>query len=133
MTANWLAKQPFVDDLSHQIWLYLLKNKSEVFESYKTFEREVTTFKMLRSDNAGEYLSIEFKTHLQLAGTIHQTSIPHTPAQNGVAERTIKTMSECTRTELAESEAPKSFWGEAMMCAVYVRNRVSNRRRQDTN
>ncbi|GJW73002.1 ribonuclease H-like domain-containing protein [Tanacetum coccineum] len=47
-----------------------------------------------------------------------------TPQQNGVAERTNKTLIEATRTMLADSKFPTMFWTEAVSTACYVLNRV---------
>lgn len=44
--------------------------------------------KILRSGNDGEY---EFRKYLEASGIIHQTSIAHTPQQNGLAERMNRT------------------------------------------
>ena len=41
----------------------------------------------IRTDNGGEYLSGEFKTYLKSKGIRHELTVPHTPEQNGVAER----------------------------------------------
>ena len=44
--------------------------------------------KVLRTDNGGEYTSTEFKEYLKEEGIRHELTIPKTPEQNGVAERT---------------------------------------------
>ncbi|GKF77292.1 ribonuclease H-like domain-containing protein, partial [Tanacetum coccineum] len=44
--------------------------------------------------------------------------------QNGVAKRKIKTLIEATRTMLADSLLPTTFWAEAVNTACYVQNRV---------
>lgn len=43
--------------------------------------------KTLRSDNGGEYTSIEFTEYLTKEGIKQELTIPHTPQQNGLAER----------------------------------------------
>jgi hypothetical protein len=58
----------FVDDYSHKIWIYLLKEKNEVFGKFKEFkalvenltERKINT---LQSYNGGEFNSEEFKEY----------------------------------------------------------------------
>ncbi|GKA58589.1 putative ribonuclease H-like domain-containing protein [Tanacetum coccineum] len=47
-----------------------------------------------------------------------------TPQQNGVAERKNKTLIEATKTMLADSKLPTTFWAEAVYTACYVQNRV---------
>ncbi|GJT97502.1 retrotransposon protein, putative, ty1-copia subclass [Tanacetum coccineum] len=56
----------FTDDFSRYGYVYLLKHKHEVFETFKVFKSEVELqlgkkIKALRSDRGGEYLSQEFK------------------------------------------------------------------------
>ncbi|GKA78688.1 retrotransposon protein, putative, ty1-copia subclass [Tanacetum coccineum] len=60
----------FTDDFSRYGYVYLLKHKHEVFETFKVFQKEVEnqlgkTNKSLRSDREGEYISQEFLDHLK--------------------------------------------------------------------
>ena len=48
--------------------------------------------KVLRSDNGGEYTSMEFKAYLTGKGIEHQLSIPRRPKKNEVAERMNQTL-----------------------------------------
>ncbi|GJV21968.1 putative ribonuclease H-like domain-containing protein [Tanacetum coccineum] len=50
--------------------------------------------------------------------------IARTPQQNGVAERKNRTLIEATRTMLADSKLPTTFWAKAVNTACYVQNRV---------
>ena len=82
----------FIDDFSRKMLVYPLKAKSECFERFKEFkalvEKEVEAeIKVFRSDNGGEYTSNQFQAYLKAQGIVHQTSAPHTPQQNVVAER----------------------------------------------
>ena len=65
----------FIDDYSRVVTIYLLRQKSEVFEAFKRFEAWATTYtgnriKILRSDPGGEYMSNKFKEHLSERGTV---------------------------------------------------------------
>ncbi|GKC21686.1 putative ribonuclease H-like domain-containing protein [Tanacetum coccineum] len=51
-------------------------------------------------------------------------SVARTPQQNGVAERRNRTLIKATRTMLADSKLPTTFWTEAVSTACYVQNRV---------
>ncbi|GKF84652.1 retrovirus-related pol polyprotein from transposon TNT 1-94, partial [Tanacetum coccineum] len=51
-------------------------------------------------------------------------SVARTPQQNRVAERKNRTLIEATRTMLADSLLPTTFWAEAINTACYVHNRV---------
>ncbi|GKE97615.1 retrotransposon protein, putative, ty1-copia subclass, partial [Tanacetum coccineum] len=67
----------FTDDYSRYGYVYLLKNKHEVFETFKVFKNEVEnqlrkTIKALRSDQCGKYISQEFKDYLKACGIVQQ-------------------------------------------------------------
>ena len=60
----------FVDDFSRYTWLYLLKNRSQLQQTYYDFSRMVKTqfsrdIKVFRSDNAQEYCETSFLAFLQ--------------------------------------------------------------------
>ena len=56
-------------------------------------------------------------------GIRNEFTIPKTPEQNGVAERMNRTLEECMRSMLSESNLPKRFWAETLSTATYLRNR----------
>ncbi|XP_077246070.1 uncharacterized protein LOC143885920 [Tasmannia lanceolata] len=77
-------------------WLYIIKDRSEVFSTFCLLYAEITnqysrSLKCLRIDNAREYFSDRhgFQEFLSSRGIIHQSSCAHTSQQNGVAERKI--------------------------------------------
>ena len=49
---------------------------------------------------------------------------PHTPQQNGVAERYNRTLVEMARTMLIDAGASMGYWGECVLHANWIRNRV---------
>ncbi|GJU35624.1 chrysanthemyl diphosphate synthase, partial [Tanacetum coccineum] len=82
----------FTDDYSRYGYVYLLKHKHEVFETFKVFKNEVEnqlgkTIKALRSDRGGEYISQEFKDYFKAYGIVQQLTPPYKPKHNGVSER----------------------------------------------
>ena len=50
--------------------------------------------KVQQTDSGGEYVSKEFNAYLKAKGIRHELTIPHTPEQNGVAERMNQTLLE---------------------------------------
>lgn len=80
----------FIDDYTKMVFLYFLKQKSQVLDTFMEFKslvenqigRKIKTF---RTDNGGEYLSKDFDKFCKSNGIIHQPTAPHTPQQNGVA------------------------------------------------
>ena len=118
----------FIDDYSRSCAVYLLKQKSEVFQKFKEFEAAVTnasgnSIGALRSDNGGEYLSTEFVEYLKTKGIRHELTVPNTPEQNGVSERMNRTLLESARSMLSHAGLQSHFWAEAVVTAAYVRNR----------
>ena len=57
----------FIDEFSRKTWIYVMKNKYEVFSKFKEFKAlienhiEKKKIKTFRSDNGGEFTSNEFK------------------------------------------------------------------------
>ena len=62
----------------------------------------------------------------------HETSAPHSPHQNGTAERHWRTLFEMGRCMLIEANLGKSMWPYAVMQAAYIRNRCYNNRLKQT-
>jgi len=119
----------FIDDKSRYTFVGLLKSKEseevlKLFKEYKTLVETQTGLKLkaLRSDNGGEYMSKTFRDFLKSEGIVHQTTIPHTPEQNGVAERANRTLEEKTRAMLKGAKLGTEYWGEALLTATYLKN-----------
>ncbi|GJY81285.1 retrotransposon protein, putative, ty1-copia subclass, partial [Tanacetum coccineum] len=82
----------FTDDYSRYGYVYILKLKHEVFETFKVFKNEVEnqlgkTIKAIRLDQGGEYISQEFKDYLKACGIIQQLTPPYKPQHNGMFKR----------------------------------------------
>nr|GEV55118.1 zinc finger, CCHC-type [Tanacetum cinerariifolium] len=57
---------------------------------------------------------------------------PYTPQQNGVTERKNKALKEMVNSMLSYSGLSEGFWGEAMLTACYLLNRIPNKREKTT-
>ena len=79
--------------------------------------------KRVRSDNAQECVSESFKNYCKSCGIMRDDIVPYTPQQNRVAERINRTIMETVRRMIHNAELPLSFWAEAVVTAVYLRNR----------
>jgi len=118
----------FIDDSTRKVWVYFLKNKSDVFETFKKWKAEVENqtglkIKSLKSDNGGEYSSDEFKAYCAEHGIRMIKTIPETPQQNGVAERMNRTLNERAKSMRIHAGLPKMFWADAVSTAAYLINR----------
>ncbi|KAL0342871.1 UNVERIFIED_CONTAM: Copia protein [Sesamum angustifolium] len=117
----------FIDDYSHYGLVYLLSHRSEALECFNRFLAEVENqremnLKVLRTDSGQEYLSEQFKRICEDKGIIR-----HSPKQNGVAERRNRTCLEMARSMMAQANLPISFWGDAILTAAYILNRVPSK------
>ena len=117
----------FSDDRSRFAWVYVLKQKSEIFSKcveWKTMIENATgkRMKTLRTDNGGEYTAKDFEQYLKVNRMRHQLTVRKTPEQNGVAENFNRTIVEMVRAMLSDSGLAKKFWAEALSTACYLRN-----------
>ncbi|GKE46925.1 retrotransposon protein, putative, ty1-copia subclass, partial [Tanacetum coccineum] len=119
----------FTDDFNRYGYVYLLKHKHEVFETFKVFQKEVEnqlekTIKSLRSDRGGKYMSQEFLDHLNEHGIIAHCPPPYTPQNNGVFERRNRTLLDMVRSMMSQTTLPESFWDYALETAACILNMV---------
>ncbi|GJR12720.1 zinc finger, CCHC-type containing protein [Tanacetum coccineum] len=124
----------FIDDASRFCYVYLLHAKDEALDKFRIYKTEVELqqndlIKTLRTDRGGEYYDPVF---FQSVGIIHETTAPYTPQQNGVAERKNRALKEMVNSMLSYSGLSEGFWGEAMLTACYLLNRVPNKRNKTT-
>lgn len=69
-------------------------------------------------------MSSKLQQYLETHGIIHETTCPHSPQQNGVAERKNRHLLEVVLTSLIEANVPLFYWGEALAIATYLINKV---------
>ena len=77
----------FIDDFSRNTWIYIMKNKNEVFSKFKELkaliehhiEKNIKTF---QSENGGEFTSNEFKALCKDSGIKRVLTTPYNPQQN---------------------------------------------------
>ncbi|KAJ9561853.1 LOW QUALITY PROTEIN: hypothetical protein OSB04_007013 [Centaurea solstitialis] len=60
-------------------------------------------------------------------GILLETTCPHTPQQNGVVERKHRHLLETARALRFEANLPKVFWGECVLTAAYIINRLPSK------
>ena len=83
----------FIDDFFHCTWLFLMKERSDLFAIFQKFCVEIhkqigKTIRILRSDNVREYFFASFNTFMASHVIVHQSSCPHTSTKwcGGVKE-----------------------------------------------
>ncbi|GJZ56254.1 putative ribonuclease H-like domain-containing protein [Tanacetum coccineum] len=119
-----------IDDYSRFSWVFFLATKDETSEILKTFITCIENLidlevKVIRCDNRTEFKNRVMNQLCEIKGIKREFSVARTPQQNGVAKMKNRTLIEATRTMLANSKLPTTFWAEAVNTACYVQNRVS--------
>lgn len=129
----------FIDGYGHFPWVYFIKRKSEALTCFCEFKSDVQIYlgakigelhlsenfiKFFQSDNERKYVSGKFQEELRKTGTVHLTTAPNTPKQNGLAEHMNQTLMNTATAMLIESGLPKTFWSDAMATAATVIGRT---------
>jgi len=117
------------DDGSRHTWTLFLRQKSDFEDQFKkwltvTESKLGLKLKIFRSDGGGEFVSKRLEDWMRSRGIDIERSAPRTQEQNGVAERTIRKLTERTRALLHDAGMSKGFWAEAMATSAYIINRV---------
>jgi hypothetical protein len=111
-----------------------MHSKDEVLDKFKIFKAQVelqheTFIKCFRSDRGGEFYHPDY---FESTGIVHQTTALYSPQQHGIAERKNRVLEERVNAMLSYSGLSKGYWGEAMLTACYILNRVPNKRNKMT-
>ena len=119
----------FIHAYTRCVKVYCLCSKDKAFDKFCEFEVRVTNerelkIKALRTDGGGEYTSAKFENFLKQKGIQHEITAPYSPQQNGVAERMNRTLAESARSMIFNAGHSKADWGETVMMAAYIQNRV---------
>ena len=115
----------------------MLKTKDEAEEAFLKYKAEVENqldrkIKRLRSDRGGEYGTNTLKDFCEKIGVIHEVSAPRTPQQNGVAERKNRALKDMMNSMLISYGLSDDMWGEAVLSACYILNRVPHKKLDKT-
>ncbi|KAD7480469.1 hypothetical protein E3N88_03605 [Mikania micrantha] len=78
----------------------------------------------IRCDNGGEFTSNHMLDFYAKQGIVLETSCPRTPQQNGVVERKHRHLLETARALKIEANLPSRFWGECILTATHLINRM---------
>jgi transposase InsO family protein len=119
----------FLDDCTSHAWVSLLRDKASAITALKQWLALIKnqfdkTIKEWMSDAGGEYKSDAFIKLLKDAGITVLQSAPHTPQQNGRAERFMRTIMDKAQAMRLEACLPQSWWEFAVSHAVHCYNRT---------
>ena len=119
-----------VDDYSRAVWIFLLKNKTEIEVMFMNFVAYVDRqfdkrIKRVRSDNGTEFNCL--RDYFTTNGIVFETSCVGTPQQNGRVERKHQHIMNVARALRFQAHLPLKFWGECVLTACYLINRTPSR------
>ena len=125
--ANYHHALVAVDDFTSYVFVKPLLSKAEALSALKTWIKaaELATdckLKNLRSDNGGEWSSLEAEEWKREAGFRWQKTTPYVSTQNGRAERMIRSLQERMRAMLVQRSVSKELWPYAVMAAAHTLN-----------
>ncbi|GKC95914.1 retrovirus-related pol polyprotein from transposon TNT 1-94 [Tanacetum coccineum] len=115
-----------LDEEGRKVWVYFLKNKYEVFNTFKKWKAAIENetnlrVKCLKSDNGGEYSSREFIEYCAENGIRMLKTVPKTPQQNGVAERMNPTLNETAKKDEWQGKEVSLAHLRVFGCDSYVK------------
>jgi len=102
--------------------------QNEASKDFFTSRNIDTTFTDLRSDNGGEFINEEMRDLLNEEAITHTTTSPHTPHQNGIAERSNRTIIELAVTILVDAKVQLNLWPWAVRHVIQISNMLPNKR-----
>lgn len=103
--------------------------KSDTLQILRSFFAFVSTqflqqVQTLRTDNALEFFSNDCNSLLTSLGIIHQRSCPYTSSTKWLVERKHRHILNIARAIKFQDSIPDSFWGECVLHAAYLINRI---------
>ena len=110
-----------------------MRNKDETRDAFIKYKIEVENqlsneIKRLRTENGGEHESNPFNSFCKDHEIIHETTPPYSLKPNGVVERKNMTLKEIMNVMLVSLGGPLKFWGETILFACHIQNRIPYKR-----
>jgi len=117
------------DEFSSYRWVFGFNDKKVCADNLmQTLQRIINTtqYKLVyfRSDNGTEIIPKRVQHFLRCLGVVIEPSLSHTPEQNGLAERTNRSVQDMARSILMGARLPVQFWFYAVEYAVILLNRT---------
>ncbi|RDX82741.1 hypothetical protein CR513_36426, partial [Mucuna pruriens] len=115
--AKWFVS--FIDDCTHVTWIFLKKHKYEVCQIFIDFFHLIKnhfnkSIKRLQLDNGIEFVNLEFSKFLKDNDVVHELMKNRHPL-------------EVAKALLFQMFVPNVYWGEVVLTATYLINRLPTR------
>lgn len=108
-----------------------LKEKSQDPTIFQQFRQMIiqflTSIQIIHNDNGREYLNSILGDFLKKKGIFRQSSCVQTPQRNAFAKQKICHLLEVAHALIFTSHVPINFWGEAVLTASYLINRLPSK------
>nr|GFB57314.1 putative ribonuclease H-like domain-containing protein [Tanacetum cinerariifolium] len=116
-----------VDDYSRFTWVKFLRSKDETLMFIIKFLKMIQVrlnvpIRRIRTDNGTEFVNQTLWDYYEEVGISHETSVAHSPQQNGVVERRNRSLIEAARTMLIYAQALLFLWAEVVATACFTQN-----------
>ncbi|CAI7851968.1 unnamed protein product, partial [Closterium sp. NIES-53] len=120
----------FIDARMHYVWVINVEARSRAYEVFRLWlahaqRQSREKLKNWQSDGTAEFRSKEMQDYLAQKGIEHHVSLPYAHQQQGVAERTNRTLMTKVRALMKQSKLPPTYWTYAMHHDVRVHNLLS--------
>ena len=119
----------WIEMKSHFANINFIKDKESLtitmsFKNYITWLlwQKNAHVKWVRTDNGGEYMGKEFQDICARSGIVHETTSPHTPEHNGIAERYNRMLQEGALTLRHNAGLSGRFWVSAIHMVNFIKN-----------
>ena len=121
------------DQATGRVWVYFSKDKKRIVEKIKAWmvvaEAECQEYgkgeklRAVRFDRGREFLNQTMETFCAGRGIRIEPTIGYHPEGDGIAERSMRTISERGAAMRHEMDLPAAYWEFANRTAAYLRNR----------
>ena len=108
-----------------------IRNKecSTITASFKNYmawllRQKNANVKRIRNNNGSKYTGREFQDICAKFSIIHETTLPHTPEHNGIAQRYNWTLQEGALTIQHDARLSSRFWVSAIHTTNFIKNRI---------
>ena len=111
----------FIDGSSRYTYVYLLRNKDDMFEMFKRYKLEVENYhgikiKLFCSDRGGGYLLTKSDSFCETNSIMHQSF--------SLVDRKTFTLVDIGNSMLLNAKLPHNQWSKALLLACHIHNRI---------
>ena len=125
---NYKAYLLIIDSKTRYTWVFLSKNKQPPLKTVKLFLQQNGLDRgqrVIRTDQGGELAKCKaFQDIVAEFGYSIETTGADNSSQNGLVERPHRTLANMVRASLSDAGLPDKFWSDALVHAVFIKNRL---------